>query len=68
MNFQAAILEPQKKARSRLRQVLNRMYKNLDQSNLTENIEEEMAGLKVDLQEYYPYVYFNLDVNFAPKQ
>jgi len=68
VNFQAAIVEPQKKARSRLRQVLNRMYQNLDSGNLAESVEEEMAGLKVDLQEYYPYVYFKLDVNFAPKQ
>ena len=61
-------MEPQKKARSRLRQVLNRMYQNLDSGNLAESVEEEMAGLKVDLQEYYPYVYFKLDVDFAPKQ
>lgn len=69
VNFQAAILEPQKKSRNRLRQVLSQLYKNLDSNNLAESIDEEgMSGLKVDLQEYYPYVYFKLDLDFAPKQ
>lgn len=66
VNFQAAIIEPQKKSKNRLRDVLNNLYKDLDSSGLTANIEDDtMPGLAIGLQEYYPYVFFKLSLDFS---
>lgn len=66
VNFQAAVIEPQKKGRSRLRDVLNNLYKDLDSSGLAANIEDEaMPGLALGLQDYYPYVDFKLSLDFS---
>uniref|UniRef100_A0A3P8XI96 V-type proton ATPase subunit C n=1 Tax=Esox lucius TaxID=8010 RepID=A0A3P8XI96_ESOLU len=59
VNFQAMLLQPNKKNMKKLREVLNDLYKHLDSS----------AAIMVSLfliiiqQEYYPYVYYKIDCN-----
>ena len=67
MNFQAAIIKPQKKGSKRLRDTLENMFSHLNSSNdLSKkelNSALEIPGL-VGGSDFYPYVYFNLNLDF----
>uniref|UniRef100_A0AAX7VMZ1 V-type proton ATPase subunit C n=1 Tax=Astatotilapia calliptera TaxID=8154 RepID=A0AAX7VMZ1_ASTCA len=64
VNFQAMLLQPNKKTMKKLREVLNDLYKHLD-SSAAAIIDSAMdiPGLNLSQQEYYPYVYYKIDCN-----
>ncbi|RXM35279.1 V-type proton ATPase subunit C 1-A [Acipenser ruthenus] len=64
VNFQAMLLQPNKKNMKKLREVLYDLYKHLD-SGATGIIDVAMdiPGLNLSQQEYYPYVYYKIDCN-----
>uniref|UniRef100_A0A8C8IHY7 V-type proton ATPase subunit C n=1 Tax=Oncorhynchus tshawytscha TaxID=74940 RepID=A0A8C8IHY7_ONCTS len=64
VNFQAMLLQPNKKNMKKLREVLNDLYKHLD-SSAAAVIDSAMdiPGLNLSQQEYYPYVYYKIDCN-----
>nr|CAB3224657.1 V-type proton ATPase subunit C 2-like [Phallusia mammillata] len=64
VNFQAAVLEPQKKQRKRLRETLNSLYGDLDSTGLSAVDEEALPGLSLGMQEYYPYVFYKVVLDF----
>lgn len=65
VNFQSVIIQAHKKARNRVRDILNSTYKDLDSSGLTAAIEDDtVPALAMGLQEYYPYVFFKLSLDF----
>uniref|UniRef100_A0A8C6M1G7 V-type proton ATPase subunit C n=1 Tax=Nothobranchius furzeri TaxID=105023 RepID=A0A8C6M1G7_NOTFU len=64
VNFQAMLLQPNKKTMKKLREVLDDLYKHLD-SGAAAIIDSAMdiPGLNLSQQEYYPYVYYKIDCN-----
>uniref|UniRef100_A0A8C1VD42 V-type proton ATPase subunit C n=1 Tax=Cyprinus carpio TaxID=7962 RepID=A0A8C1VD42_CYPCA len=58
VNFQAMLLQPNRRNMKKLREVLQDLYKHLDSS----------ADLFIFVvqQEYYPYVYYKIDYSNAP--
>lgn len=66
VNFQAVLLHPNKKNTKRLRDVLNQLYGHLDSSALqgSANFDSvDMAGLGFGQSDYYPYVYYKLNID-----
>lgn len=64
VNFQAMVLLPQKKTQKKLREALNQLYAYLDSPGGGSNVEIEMpAGLGFSNAEYYPYVYYKLNID-----
>ncbi|XP_072426838.1 V-type proton ATPase subunit C 1-A [Chiloscyllium punctatum] len=62
VNFQAMLLQPNKKMMKKLREVLNDLYKHLD-SSAAAIIDAAMDIPGLSQQEYYPYVYYKIDCN-----
>uniref|UniRef100_A0A8D3E021 V-type proton ATPase subunit C n=1 Tax=Scophthalmus maximus TaxID=52904 RepID=A0A8D3E021_SCOMX len=58
VNFQAMLLQPNKKNMKKLREVLYDLYNYLDSSAAM-----DIPGLNLSQQEYYPYVYYKIDCN-----
>ncbi|XP_060756289.1 V-type proton ATPase subunit C 1-A [Neoarius graeffei] len=65
VNFQAMLLQPNKKNMKRLREVLYELYKHLDSSAaaIIDQSTMDIPGLNLSQQEYYPYVYYKIDCN-----
>ncbi|MGH0179684.1 UNVERIFIED_CONTAM: hypothetical protein FKN15_002247 [Acipenser sinensis] len=65
VNFQAMLLQPNKKAtQKKLREVLYDLYKHLDSSATgIIDVAMDIPGLNLSQQEYYPYVYYKIDCN-----
>ncbi|XP_030345692.1 V-type proton ATPase subunit C 2 isoform X2 [Strigops habroptila] len=65
VNFQAMLLQPNRKSVKRLRDVLNVVFKHLDEVAAASIMEPGMdiPGLQLSNQEYYPYVYFKVDLS-----
>ncbi|XP_026139139.1 V-type proton ATPase subunit C 1-A isoform X1 [Carassius auratus] len=65
VNFQAMLLQPNKKNMKKLREVLNDLYKHLDSSAaaIIDQTTMDIPGLNLSQQEYYPYVYYKIDCN-----
>uniref|UniRef100_A0A3B5LQM2 V-type proton ATPase subunit C n=1 Tax=Xiphophorus couchianus TaxID=32473 RepID=A0A3B5LQM2_9TELE len=63
VNFQAMLLQPNKKNMKKLREVLNDLYKHLDSSAAVIDASMDIPGLNLSQQEYYPYVYYKIDCN-----
>jgi len=64
VNFQAMVLLPQKKTQKKLREVLNQQYAHLDSPGGGNAAEIEMpAGLGFSNAEYYPYVYYKVNLD-----
>ncbi|XP_062429019.1 V-type proton ATPase subunit C 2 isoform X3 [Rhea pennata] len=63
VNFQAMLLQPNRKSVKRLRDVLNVVFKHLDEVAAASIMDPGMdiPGLQLSNQEYYPYVYFKID-------
>ena len=58
------VLLPQKKTQKKLREALNQLYAYLDSPGGGSNVEIEMpAGLGFSNAEYYPYVYYKLNID-----
>lgn len=70
VNFQAAIIKPQKKSAKRLRETLDSLYSGLNSSGeLSSNKKDlEIPGIFATSQsDYYPYVFFTLNLDFLDK-
>ncbi|KAK7820152.1 hypothetical protein U0070_003563 [Myodes glareolus] len=64
VNFQAMLLQPNKKTVKKLREVLYELYKHLDSSAAAIiDAPMDIPGLNLSQQEYYPYVYYKIDCN-----
>ncbi|KAJ6652248.1 hypothetical protein lerEdw1_012936, partial [Lerista edwardsae] len=64
VNFQAMLLQPNKRTMKRLREVLYDLYKHLDSSAAAIiDATMDIPGLNLSQQEYYPYVYYKIDCN-----
>ncbi|NXP11925.1 VATC1 ATPase, partial [Thinocorus orbignyianus] len=64
VNFQAMLLQPNKKTMKKLREVLYDLYKHLDSSAAAIiDATVDIPGLNLSQQEYYPYVYYKIDCN-----
>ncbi|NXL44482.1 VATC1 ATPase, partial [Podilymbus podiceps] len=64
VNFQAMLLQPNKKTMKKLREVLYDLYKHLDSSAAAIiDATMDIPGLNLSQQEYYPYVYYKIDCN-----
>lgn len=69
VNFQAAIIKPQKKGSKRLRETLDNLYSHLNTTNDLSKKELnsvlEIPGLMgTGSADFYPYVFFNLNLDF----
>ncbi|XP_029794162.1 V-type proton ATPase subunit C 2 isoform X2 [Suricata suricatta] len=65
VNFQAVLLQPHKKSSTkRLREVLNSVFRHLDQVAAASVLDAsvEIPGLQLGTQDYFPYVYFHIDL------
>ncbi|XP_067137896.1 V-type proton ATPase subunit C 1-B isoform X2 [Centruroides vittatus] len=62
VNFQAMLLKPNKKTMRKLREVLNHHYSHLDTS-IAQGPIDDIPGINLGHQEYYPYVYFKININ-----
>ncbi|XP_045740044.2 V-type proton ATPase subunit C 2 isoform X5 [Mirounga angustirostris] len=66
VNFQAVLLQPHKKSSTkRLREVLNSVFRHLDQVAAASILDAsvEIPGLQLNNQDYFPYVYFHIDLS-----
>ncbi|XP_006515261.1 V-type proton ATPase subunit C 2 isoform X2 [Mus musculus] len=66
VNFQAVLLQPHKKsATKRLREVLNSVFRHLDEVAAASILDAsvEIPGLQLSNQDYFPYVYFHIDLS-----
>ncbi|NXS53705.1 VATC2 ATPase, partial [Brachypteracias leptosomus] len=65
VNFQAMLLQPNRKSVKRLRDALNVVFKHLDEVAAASIMDPGMdiPGLQLSSQEYYPYVYFKIDLS-----
>uniref|UniRef100_A0A672YTP6 V-type proton ATPase subunit C n=1 Tax=Sphaeramia orbicularis TaxID=375764 RepID=A0A672YTP6_9TELE len=63
VNFQAMLLQPNKKNMKKLREVLYDLYKHLDSSAAIIDASMDIPGLNLSQQEYYPYVSYKIDCN-----
>jgi len=69
VNFQAMLLQPNKRSLKKLRESLNQLYAHLDASSMSgggsSNADtDEMPGLMaLGQQEYYPYVFFKISID-----
>jgi len=69
VNFQAMLLLPLKKSIRRLRDTLNSMYSHLDSSAADPKGEfMDIPGIGYGQADYYPYVYYKLQVDMAETQ
>ncbi|KAJ8963413.1 hypothetical protein NQ318_018893 [Aromia moschata] len=71
VNFQAILIHPNKKAMKRLREVLNQLYGHLDSSAALSgsNVDNvDIPGLGFGQSEYYPYVYYKINVDMIETQ
>ncbi|XP_054557361.1 V-type proton ATPase subunit C 2 isoform X1 [Talpa occidentalis] len=66
VNFQAVLLQPHKKSSTkRLRDVLDSVFRHLDEVAAASILDAsvEIPGIQLNNHEYYPYVYFHIDLN-----
>lgn len=66
VNFQAVLLQPHKKSSTkRLREVLNSVFKHLDEVAAASILDAsvDIPGLQLNNQDYFPYVYFHIDLH-----
>uniref|UniRef100_A0A1B0CL23 V-type proton ATPase subunit C n=1 Tax=Lutzomyia longipalpis TaxID=7200 RepID=A0A1B0CL23_LUTLO len=69
VNFQAILIHPHKKSTKRLRDVLNQLYGHLDGSAASSGGSNadtvDIPGLGFGQSEYYPYVYYKLNIDMV---
>ncbi|CAJ0918171.1 unnamed protein product, partial [Mesorhabditis belari] len=70
VNFQASIVEPNKGAQKKLRIELNKLYIHLDgtAAGPIDSFEDSPALMSLGVNEYYPYVFFKLNIDFVEKR
>jgi len=62
VNFLAVLIDPNKKQMRKLRDTLNQLYSHLDTS-IGQGPIDEIPGFSIGTQEYYPYVYFKINID-----
>lgn len=62
VNFLSVLIHPNKKQNRKLRDTLNQLYSHLDTS-IGQGPVDEIPGFSIGTQEYYPYVYFKIDID-----
>lgn len=62
VNFLSVLIHPNKKQNRKLRETLNQLYSHLDTS-IGQGPVDEIPGFSIGSQEYYPYVYFKIDID-----
>ena len=71
VNFQAALLVPSRRSARRLRDTLHALYAHLDHSaHHHANAQQdsvELAGLGFGQSEYYPYVFYKINIDMIEK-
>ncbi|VDD86614.1 unnamed protein product [Enterobius vermicularis] len=67
VNFQAAVVEPSKNTWKKLRAELHKLYVHLDASAAgpIETFEDSPALMSLGVHDYYPYVFFKMNINFV---
>jgi len=70
VNFQGMVLFPQKKTQKKLRETLNQLYAHLDAAAGGGSAADAdvPAGLGFGQAEYYPYVYFKINIDMVGGQ
>lgn len=72
VNFQAVILQPNKRSQKRLREVLNQLYAHLDNAHVsaadTAAAGMDIPGLNLGSADYYPYVYYRISLDLLESQ
>ncbi|XP_046558605.1 V-type proton ATPase subunit C-like [Haliotis rubra] len=64
VNFQAMILQPHKRSVKRLREVLGQLYGHLDNTTLAGAADGvDIPGLNMGSSDYYPYVYYRINLD-----
>ncbi|XP_046334361.1 V-type proton ATPase subunit C-like [Haliotis rufescens] len=64
VNFQAMILQPQKRSVKRLRELLGQLYSHLDNTTLAGAADGvDIPGLNMGSTDYYPYVYYRINLD-----
>ena len=66
VNFQAVLLQPRKRScTKRLREVLNSVFRHLDEAAAASVLDAsvEIPGLQLSNQDYFPCVYFHIDLS-----
>ncbi|XP_016278943.1 V-type proton ATPase subunit C 1-like [Monodelphis domestica] len=61
VNFQAMLLKPNVRAKKKLREVLNDLYKHLVDNEFVTDNSLSAPEFVMDKEDYYPYVYLNID-------
>ncbi|XP_020805090.1 V-type proton ATPase subunit C isoform X3 [Drosophila serrata] len=69
VNFQAILIEPNKKSVKRLRDVLNQLYGHLDGASACGQVSSadnvDIPGLGFGQSEYYPYVFYKVNIDMV---
>jgi len=65
VNFQGMALLPQKKTSKKLRETLNQLYAHLDSTGGAGQNDDIPAGLSFAQSDYYPYVYFKINIDMV---
>ncbi|KAK6624740.1 hypothetical protein RUM44_011600 [Polyplax serrata] len=68
VNFQAMLLQPNKKNTKRLREILNQLYGHLDSSALQGSGHQDsvdIPGLGFGQADYFPYVYYKINIDMV---
>jgi len=71
VNFQAILIHPNKKTMKRLRDVLHQLYGHLDSSAIqgSGNVDSvDIPGLGFGQSEYYPYVYYKINIDMIEQR
>ncbi|ALC41504.1 Vha44 [Drosophila busckii] len=69
VNFQAILIEPNKKSVKRLRDVLNQLYGHLDGASAGGHVSSadnvDIPGLGFGQSEYFPYVFYKVNIDMV---
>ncbi|VDP73980.1 unnamed protein product [Echinostoma caproni] len=64
VDFQAVLIQPNRKAHKRLREVLKQLYSHLDSASASSIVDDDVALVgMISGAEYYPYVSFKVELN-----
>jgi len=65
VNFHAVLMQPHKKHTKKLHELLNAMYSHLDTTGAVSKQDMEIPGFQHLQADYYPYVYYKMDVGMG---
>ncbi|KAK7476896.1 hypothetical protein BaRGS_00031835 [Batillaria attramentaria] len=72
VNFQAVVMQPNKRSQKRLREVLLQLYSHLDNAHVSSADAAAMGmdipGLNLGSADYYPYVYYRINLDLLDSQ